>query len=59
VWFAANPETTHTRGSSVYGMLKLEESRFICTLWPTDIQGILKHLQLAKIHENCESFPLE
>jgi len=26
--FAANPETIHTRGSLVYGVLKLENSHF-------------------------------
>ena len=32
----ANPETIHTHGSSVYGVLELEESRFthaLCRLW--------------------------
>jgi len=28
LYFAANPKTTHTCGSSVYGVLKLEGSRF-------------------------------
>jgi len=31
--FATNPKTIHTRDSSVYGVLKLEESCFTCMLW--------------------------
>ena len=31
--FAANLETIHTRGSSVYGVLELEESHFTLALW--------------------------
>ena len=30
--FAANPETIHMHSSSVYGVLKLEESRFTCAI---------------------------
>ena len=33
LWFTANPKTTHTPASSVYGVLKLEESRFTHVLW--------------------------
>jgi len=28
VYFAENPETIHTHGSSAYGVLELEDSRF-------------------------------
>jgi len=31
--FTANPETIHTRSSSVYGVLELEESHFTHALW--------------------------
>jgi len=31
LFFEANPETIHTRGSSLYGVLELEESRFTPT----------------------------
>jgi len=104
--FAANLETIHKCSSSVYGVLKLEQSHFTHALWlkkefktdssvcgyyvyqknlmlvieyswlvrkreegvdGVDFQGIFlklgwkffndKNLQLAKIHENCESIP--
>jgi len=31
--FATNPETIHTCNSSVYGVVKLEESHFTHVLW--------------------------
>jgi len=65
--FAANPETIHTCGSSVYGVLESEDSCFNTCAMAEETREFktdsfvhdyqVKHSQLAKVHENCKSFP--